>query len=118
MTNSTKTRVIHIRNAPPSWKRDNNYVYIGRTHNSSGYGFIPESIWSNPYVIHSGQTREESIEKYKKYLKEHPEITDRIEEIRGKTLVCWCHPLPCHGDILVNMLHPNTVQGKLEFKGE
>ena len=24
-----------------------------------------------------------------------------IEELRGKDLVCWCAPLPCHADILL-----------------
>jgi Domain of unknown function (DUF4326) len=26
-----------------------------------------------------------------------------LPELRGKTLVCWCAPLPCHGDVLVEL---------------
>lgn len=24
-------------------------------------------------------------------------------ELRGKDLACWCHPLPCHGDVLLQV---------------
>ena len=27
-----------------------------------------------------------------------------LEPLRGKRLACWCHPLSCHGDIIVEML--------------
>jgi hypothetical protein len=25
-------------------------------------------------------------------------------ELKGKILGCWCHPLPCHGDVLVKLI--------------
>ena len=27
-----------------------------------------------------------------------------LEPLRGKCLACWCAPLPCHGDIIIEML--------------
>lgn len=27
-----------------------------------------------------------------------------LEPLRGKRLACWCHPLPCHGDVIVELL--------------
>jgi len=27
----------------------------------------------------------------------------RISELRGKDLVCWCAPKPCHADILLEL---------------
>jgi hypothetical protein len=27
-----------------------------------------------------------------------------FEPLRGKRLACWCAPLPCHGDVIVEML--------------
>jgi hypothetical protein len=36
----------------------------------------------------------------------------RMPELKGKILVCWCKPLPCHGDVLkayVDKL-PDSVQ--------
>lgn len=26
-----------------------------------------------------------------------------ISELRGKDLVCWCAPLPCHADVLLEL---------------
>lgn len=27
-----------------------------------------------------------------------------LHELRGKTLGCWCHPEPCHGDVLCRLV--------------
>ena len=29
---------------------------------------------------------------------------ESLIELEGKVLGCWCHPEPCHGDILVKLL--------------
>lgn len=29
---------------------------------------------------------------------------DFLEPLRGKRLACWCKPLPCHGDVIVELL--------------
>ena len=63
------------------------YVYVGRP-----------SKWGNPFAIGKDGTREEVIEKFAAFTT----LTDEdIEELRGKNLVCWCAPLPCHGDVLL-----------------
>jgi len=72
-----------------------NSVYIGRP-----------SKWANPFIIGKDGTREEVIKKYKNWLLETEWTTGLIldiEELRGKDLVCWCSPLPCHGDILLEL---------------
>jgi hypothetical protein len=63
------------------------------------------------------ETRDESIEKYKPWLVEqlHDPNSDASREIQrlfqkwvreGKlTLICWCHPAKCHGDIIKELLH-------------
>ena len=79
------TKVVHC-------KKDLYDVYIGRP-----------SIWGNPYRIGRDGTREEVIEKYRKYIQSSSKI-HLIEDLRGKTLGCWCKPNPCHGDILVELL--------------
>ena len=75
-------------------------VYIGRP-----------SKWGNPFVIGRDGTRTEVIEKYRDWL-----FTCRLDlrddarrELRGRDLVCWCSPLPCHGDILLEIA--NIAQG-------
>lgn len=70
-------------------------VYVGRP-----------SKWGNPYKVGEGGTREEVIEKYTQYLIETEWTTGlvlNIGELRGKDLVCWCAPLPCHADFLLEL---------------
>jgi hypothetical protein len=87
-------RVVHN-------KREKFDVYIGRP-----------SQWGNPYSHKDGTTaefkvdsREEAIEEYRKYLirqiRSGDVTIEELQSLQGKVLGCWCHPKPCHGDILV-----------------
>jgi hypothetical protein len=68
-------------------------IYIGRP-----------SKWGNPFVIGRDGTREEVIEKFHQYILGSPELYAAARsELRGKNLVCYCAPLPCHGDILLEI---------------
>ena len=70
-----------------------NDVYIGRP-----------SKWGNPWSIEGEyQTREWVIERYEEYAREVFDGDDMLELV-GKTLVCWCKPLACHGDVLVDLV--------------
>jgi hypothetical protein len=68
-------------------------VYIGRG-----------SKWGNPYIIGRDGDRAEVIEKYRAYLLRRPDLLASLEELRGKRLGCFCAPLACHGDVLVEIL--------------
>ena len=82
-------------------KTDND-VYIGRG-----------SIWGNPYIIgktyegHVG-TRENVIALYRIYIKgeisRSMEMKDKLMELDGKNLVCYCSPKACHGDVLEELI--------------
>jgi len=81
-------------------------VYVGRP-----------SKWGNPWRIgekHPADghrfTREEVVEMYRQALpqmlttkREDGSLILDIEELRGKDLVCWCAPLPCHADVLLEL---------------
>jgi hypothetical protein len=82
-------------------KRDKFDIYIGRP-----------GEWGNPFSHKPGtkaqfrvSTRDEAIEEYRKYLIKQlrsGEVTlEQLQALQGKVLGCWCHPKPCHGDILV-----------------
>jgi uncharacterized protein DUF4326 len=30
-------------------------------------------------------------------------LMQALDELRGRDLVCWCAPLACHGDVLVEL---------------
>lgn len=70
-----------------------NDMYIGRG-----------SILGNPYRIGRGFNRKEAIEAYKKYARKRiandPEFRRAIAGTKDKTLVCFCKPLACHGDVI------------------
>ena len=58
--------------------------------------------WGNPFIIGKHGTRNEVIDKYRRYLKNEikkGKFSD-IWKLHGKTLGCWCDPLPCHGHVL------------------
>jgi hypothetical protein len=44
------------------------------------------------------------IARYKAWAPTQPNIIAALPELAGKDLVCWCAPLPCHGDVLLDML--------------
>lgn len=58
-----------------------------------------DSPWCNPYKIGKDGDRQEVLNKYRKYISGRS-----LDEIRGKTLGCWCKPEDCHGDILLELL--------------
>jgi len=83
------------------WLQQPNTVYIGR--NMSFY--VPgatKSIWANPYTVKQWG-RDECLQKYEQYVRLH--LMDRLEELRGKELGCWCAPEACHGNVLVRLLN-------------
>lgn len=87
-----KTTVVSARNLPNNWRSNPNYVYIGRP-----------SIFGNPFPLSGGESRKSVLKKYVIYLRDKlkdPEFFKRVSELKGKKLVCWCKPLPCHGDFL------------------
>lgn len=73
-------------------------VYIGRP-----------SKWGNPFVVGKDGTRTEVIEKFKNWLTENKEKkTAAKRELKGKDLVCFCSPLPCHGDVLIEIANESV----------
>lgn len=87
-----KTKVVNIKNG------DEFDVYIGRKgHGQTGY-------FGNPF---NEGSRSKRIQQFKEYaidrINTDPEYKEKIKELYGKRLGCFCHPLPCHGDVLANL---------------
>ena len=68
-------------------------VFIGRP-----------SKWENPYRIGKDGNRKECIDKFRNYLLENEELTKDLWQLDGKVLGCFCKPLPCHGDVIVQLI--------------
>lgn len=63
------------------------------------------TIWGNKFVMADGshQARSYAIHQYKEWLLSPAQeaLRERARrELRGKRLLCWCAPLPCHADTL------------------
>lgn len=71
-------------------------VYVGRP-----------SLWSNPFKIGPDGDRAEVIRKYEEYLRSRPDLMAQLPDLRGKDLVCWCAPEPCHADVLLMLTNEN-----------
>jgi hypothetical protein len=64
------------------------------------------SVWGNPYNITEQRDRAACIVAFRAYstrrLAREP---DWLEPLRGKNLACYCAPLACHGDVLMELLY-------------
>lgn len=73
-------------------------IYIGR---GSKYG--------NPFIIGKDGDRSDVIRKYEVYLNELLDSNNitvhELADMYGFDLVCYCKPLPCHGDILLTYIN-------------
>lgn len=63
------------------------------------------SKWGNPFQIGRDGNRERVIKMYEIHIRRRPDLIAALPELVGKRLGCYCHPLPCHGDVLVKLLH-------------
>ncbi len=95
-------KVVNIRDLPGDWEHDTNIVYIGRR----GRGH--DGYFGNPFRIQPGTPRGSSIQKYSNYfygrIEQDPEFKAAIHNLKGKTLACFCAPLPCHGNVIARYL--------------
>jgi hypothetical protein len=97
----SKTTVVNIKN-------DKYDVYIGRWrkygcfHGYNGY-------FGNPFPITESCDREQCIAKFRDYF--YKRITtdkvfaQKVKQLKGKVLGCFCKPQACHGDIIAEFLN-------------
>src|SRR5687768_17066443 len=101
-----KTTVRNIRSAHVG--APGKLIYIGR----AGKG--QDGYFGNPHPIgyceqcKTTHNREQCIEAYKQdfllRMKNDPEFKQRILALKGHILLCFCAPLPCHGDVIAQYL--------------
>jgi len=63
------------------------------------------TAWGNPFKLGDDGDRETVIANYRDhYLPHKPSLQDRLVDLEGKALACWCAPEPCHGDVLADIV--------------
>ena len=92
-----ETRVVNLRQEPYD-------IFIGRG-----------SPFGNPYKISEGCNRKQAIESYRQWFDAQlvfdPTFSAKVLALKGKTLGCYCKPLDCHGDVIVEWLSKTGYQG-------
>ena len=85
------TNLVNLRNVDDieRWLQHPDHVYIGRG-----------TEWGNPFKVTDTNNREQAVHQYENYIKSEKKLSQRIGELKGKILGCWCSPLLCHGVIL------------------
>jgi len=62
------------------------------------------TAWGNPFETPADGSRDEVCDNYANhYLPHKPSLLKHIPTLKGKVLMCWCHPLRCHGDHLAEL---------------
>jgi len=85
-------------------------VYIGRRYKRGPYDFAA-SPCANPYPVEPNG-RDRAVALYREHVQNSPGLLSRLEELRGKTLGCWCKPdEACHGDVLIKLLKGRNLVG-------
>jgi hypothetical protein len=91
-----RPKVANLKN----YSKDDNCVYIGRG-SKWGNPFSHLSISKAQYKV---KTRKEAIEAYQKWIRTQPHLMESLHELIGKTLLCFCKPQSCHGDVLADLV--------------
>ena len=95
--------VIHIRDADFS---DPSTVYVAR-----GRPSLKASPLGNPFILNREEDRDSVVKKYRDWLSENlKEGSEQLKELRRLiviyketdqlSLVCYCSPKRCHGDVI------------------
>lgn len=76
---------------------------VGKHASATRVNIGRPSKWGNPFVIGRDGSRAEVIAKYRAWIVAQPALMNALDELRGRDLVCWCAPLACHGDVLIDL---------------
>lgn len=65
------------------------------------------SDWGNPFEMPADGDRDTVCDSYEIFFPRKFSLHNRLDEMRGKVLGCWCYPQRCHGDYLVSKVQPD-----------
>lgn len=65
------------------------------------------SDWGNPFEMPADGDRDTVCDSYEIFFPRKFSLHNRLDELRGKVLGCWCYPQRCHGDYLANKVQPD-----------
>jgi hypothetical protein len=110
----TNTQLINLHDKHKGYEYyiknfGSDFVYIGRFQYrpKAQLGNIPKSIWANPFPAknHTYQEHSRAVDLYRQYIIKRPDLLAQLHTLKNKILGCWCVPLPCHGNVLIELLN-------------
>jgi len=115
--------IVYNRTKEDHSNSPNNFPIYRPSVLGNPYTHIKDRNTKACYVV---STREESIEKYSDYFDimygsniAFTQIIDKIYE-KYKSgvdvyLECYCHPQPCHGDVIAEKLRKRLIKEKIKM---
>lgn len=102
ITTLSKPTVVNIRGLNiEDWVKDEENLYVGRNlHVYTPGSDVKTNKWENPFSL-LDYDRQTSLKLFEKHAREY--LMQDLHELNGKQLGCWCHPLPCHADVLIRL---------------
>lgn len=112
---------IHVYNRQNETHIDNNYPIYRPYVLGNPFTHIRDKETKAIYIVNS---REEAINSYSHYFDvmygSDIKFTKMVDEIYNKYkngedvyLECYCHPKPCHGDIIADKLRKRLIKEKI-----
>ncbi len=104
-------KLVHFSTVKDHWdarkQRWTQSGHIGRAMTHPRLN-LPASLFGNPFRIDkdTDELREDAIELYADWIRlpAQARLLRQIDMLRGMTMVCWCRPRRCHGDVLLKLL--------------
>ena len=97
-------------------------VYVGR-HFQVNNEKLEASLWGNPFKVGTDGLLSEVVKLYEEYLKKNLLLRNKLKELEGKTLFCWCknidekdinfNKISCHAEVIIKVLrelYPDNVK--------
>jgi len=92
--------------------RDRNLIGWAKSQGLT-VGIMRSGMWrgqfGNPFVIEPGVDRAEVCRRFAEWLPRRQELMAAVPGLRGRLLVCCCHPLQCHGHELARLANSAGV---------
>ena len=60
-----------------------------------------QSDWGNPFEMGEDGDRDTVCDSFEIYFERKYSLHNRVHELKGKVLACWCYPKRCHGMHLI-----------------
>lgn len=60
-----------------------------------------QSDWGNPFELGHDGDRDTVCDSFEIFFPRKFSLHNRLDELKGKVLGCWCYPQRCHGDHLI-----------------